>query len=174
MKIKNASLVRNTKFDEKGVQIAGIFARLQYKINRDIKNNTQEVLPLDILRLHVKRDLLYITVATLEEVILDILRFPERFEENNVHVTIRSLIKKIAEKFLAKHYGCEIELSSQFLKRSRYVTSLLNDNELLYTTPLRTLLNPNNATFRSLFSPIYSYASETFIEALLDNLIIYI
>jgi len=153
-------------------KLGGVFARLQYKVNQDLKNNTQTILALDLLQTDVKKELFLITTNSLEDAFLSLLRCPDPLTAKQSKVEFLALIKKIAEKFLTNHYGYEIVLSSRFLTRSNYVKSLLADHELLFTTPLTTLSGSQFSKFRSLFAPIYNYASETFIESLLDNLIL--
>ena len=153
-------------------KFAIVFARLQYKIRRDVKNNTQDILALDLLQQDVKKELLSITAATLEEEFLDVLCFRERLTEKAVKKQLVILIKTVTKKFLIKSYGCEVELNSEVLETSRYVKSLLDDHELLYTTPLYTLMGSPYSKFRSIFAPVYNYASQAFIESLIDNLVV--
>ena len=172
MKIQREKEPKGLDLLELENKLGDVFARLHYKINCDVKNNTQDILALDLLQSNVKKDLLSIAVATLEEFFLELLYAQAPMDDQNVKASILSLIKKVATKFLTKHYGCEIELSSRFLSRSQYIKSLLADKELLYTTPISTLIDSEMSTFRLFFAPIYNYASETFIESLMDNLIL--
>jgi|TARA_B110000967_G_scaffold206045_1_gene251861 hypothetical protein len=153
-------------------KVGEVFARLHYKVTQDVKNNTQSTLALDLLQTDVKKDLLAITTTTLEETFLNLLTSSEPFSDKKSKSGLLALIKKITEKFLTNHYGCEIDLPPNFLTRSSYVNFLLADHELLFITPLSTLAGSKNSKFRLLFSPIYNYASETFVESLLDNLIL--
>ena len=46
----------------------------------------------------------------------------------------------------------------------------LKDTEILFNVPLTSLTDPNSPSFRSIYYPIYNFASDSFIESLLDNL----
>lgn len=149
-----------------------VFARLHYKINCDLRNNTQDILALDLLQRNVKKDLLIITTTELEEVFLGLLSAREQLTDQNAEKYVVSIVKKITKKFLSKHFGSDFRYNSSLLTRSPYVRLLLENNELLFRTSMSTLLDFKLSKFRQIFAPVYSYVSETFMESLLDNLIL--
>lgn len=157
---------------ETQTKIGGTFARLQYKLDQNVRNNTQNILALDLLQQDAKKDLFSITIATLEKTVLDLVSSRETLDEKKIKKSMLKVIKKITKKFLTKHYGCEVELNSRFLSRSKYVKALLDDQQILYATPLYTLMESKFSPFQLFFSPVYNYASEIFIESLLDNLVL--
>jgi len=82
------------------------------------------------------------------------------------------LLKVTCEDFLTKQYGFHIKVSTKRLKQSLYTKQLLKDLKILFQVPFYALLDPKSAQFKSIYYPIYTYASESFLEALIDNLII--
>jgi hypothetical protein len=90
----------------------------------------------------------------------------------NGEVIFLGLIKDICDAFLTKHYGCEVKLNIGQFKNSLYVKDLLKDLEILFQVPFYALLNPKSSEFALIYYPIYRFASENFLEALLDNLVI--
>ena len=162
----------NVTLDDQKMKIAEVFARLQYKLNCNVKNNTKNLLAFDLLQQNVKKDLLTTSLITLEETFLDLLDSQENISDQKIKRSMLELIRRTTEKFLTRHYGCDVELSSRFLNRSKYVKFLLDDREIIFTTPLYTLMGSKLSKFRMLFVPVYNYTSEIFIESLLDNLIV--
>ena len=53
-----------------------------------------------------------------------------------------------------------------------YTKTVLKDLELLFEVPFYVLLNPNSSVFRLIYYPVYNFASESFIEALIDHMIL--
>jgi hypothetical protein len=81
-------------------------------------------------------------------------------------------IKKSCEDFLTRQYGYKVRINSEVLKNSLYTKNLLKDIELIFQTPFFILVDPKSPIFRLVYYPIYNFASESFIEALIENTII--
>ena len=81
-------------------------------------------------------------------------------------------IKSSCEDFLTKQYGYKVKIDLDVLKNSLYTKNLLRETELLFQVPFYLLLDPSPPTFRLIYYPVYSYASESFIEALIDNIVL--
>jgi hypothetical protein len=63
-------------------------------------------------------------------------------------------------------------VNSNILKDSFYTKLILGDETILLGVPLQVLSQENSKLFRSIFVPIYNKPYDSFIEALLDNLIV--
>jgi len=157
-----------------GSKVGNVFSKIHYKINQNIENNSQKLLAIDLLKTSVKRDLLTIVAAKLETQMLDTLDTNES-KQNTFNVTsnvFRNIINNSAEDFLFNHYGVKVTIPQKCVKESLCVQAALSDFDILYKAPYETLKDAKSQPFRSFFSPIYNYASDDFIEALLDNLIL--
>lgn len=154
--------------------LANIFTRISYKISFSNKKANQSLLAIDILKDEVQKDLLHLVNHNLEktyrELISHKLPYPEM--QNNGEVIFSKLVQETCDDFLVKHYGCEVRLNSSTFKNSLYVKELMQDVEILFQVPFYAFLNPKSPEFLSVYYPIYSYASENFLEALIDNLVI--
>ena len=71
-----------------------------------------------------------------------------------------------------KQYGYKIHVNSNELKQSLYTKNLLQDTEILFQVPFYAITDLESSLFRLIYYPIYSQASSSFIEALIDNLIL--
>jgi hypothetical protein len=65
-----------------------------------------------------------------------------------------------------------VRINSGSLQKSLYTKNLLRDIELIFKVPFYTLVDPQSKNFRLIYYPIYNFASESFIEALIDNMIL--
>jgi len=152
-------------------RFSNVFARLQYKINFDINNTSSFLLATDLLRDNSKRRLFKIVSANVENTFLELLA-------NESHMTLNSksivflLVKQTTQEFLTACYGYDANIKSSILKESFYTKLLLSDETILLNVPLQLLFKENSKLFRSIFVPIYTKAYDSFIEALLDNLIV--
>ena len=154
------------------IRVSNVFARLQYKINFDINNTSSFLLATDLLRDNSKRRLFKIVATNVESVFIELLR--GKINPNSLHEQsiFFSLIKKTTQEFLAGYYGYGINIQSSLIKESFYTKFILNDERILLSVALQVLGSEDSKLFRSIFVPIYNKAYDSFIEALLDNLIV--
>jgi hypothetical protein len=155
---------------------SAIFAKILYKTNFSSKKVNQVLLSTDLLKSHVKKELLAIAVCQLEYLYNRLL---DKNSSNAFYIMQTKsntlflfLIKGVCEEFLTKQYGVEVNVSLSELRQSLYTKTLLLDKEILFQVPYYALAEPNSPIFRLIFYPIYNSASASFIEALLDNLIL--
>jgi len=153
---------------------SNIFSRVLYKTTFSNKKGNQFLLSIDPLKENVKKELLSLTALRLEKTYTELLS-----KKNNVtlmqkkgKLLLFQCIKITCEEFLTKQYGYTIKINSDTLKQSLYTKNLLRDVEILFKVPFYSLLDPTVPIFRLIYYPIYNYASESFIEALIDHLII--
>ena len=153
---------------------ANIFSRVLYKTAFSNRKGNQFVLSMDLLKEDVKKDLLAITTLRLEQTYTKLLGQPgsTSFMRKKGKLILLQCIKGSCEDFLTKQYGYKIKINLNVLKQSLYTKNILRDVEILFKVPFYSLLNPKVPIFRLIYYPIYNYASESFIEALIDNLII--
>ena len=151
-----------------------LFTRVSYKLNFSNKKNNQLLLSLDLLKDKAKIDLLFIVTKNIEQIYTELFQKPNPvtlMEKDGEGIFIR-LLEETCEEFLMKKYGCKIKINSKSLRTSLYTKNLIQDLEILFKLPFYALLNSKSQQFRVIYSPIYTSASESFIEALIDNLII--
>lgn len=154
------------------VLTARIFTKILYKTNFSNKKGNQKLLGIDLLKKGLQKDLLAISVLQVEETYTRILarRDPKTFMQKKSKLLLLQCIKKSCEDFLTKQYGYRVKIDLEILKNSLYTRNLLEDVEVLFQVPFFALLDPYSPIFRLIYSPVYSYASESFIEALIDNI----
>ena len=153
---------------------ANIFTRIFYKINFSNKKDNQLLLDIDLLKEETKKDLLYISSQNLEKLYSGLFEQPNPsyYMQVNGEALFLNLVKVTCEEFLAKQYGCCLKINTKRLERSLYTKHLLKDLNVLFQVPFYALLDPQAAQFKKIYYPIYTYVSESFLEALIDNLII--
>jgi hypothetical protein len=149
-----------------------VFARLQYKINFNINNTSSFLLATDLLRDSSKRRLFKIAAANVEKMFLDLLNEEKQIEHIKGKALFFSLIKCTVQDFLVASYGYSLNIDSVVVSESFYTKLLLGDEKILLGVPLQILGKEESRLFRSIFVPIYNKAYDSFIEALLDNLIV--
>lgn len=151
-----------------------LFTRVSYKLNFSNKKNNQLLLSLDLLKDKAKIDLLFIVTKNIEQTYTDLFQKPNSatIMERNGEVIFIRLLEETCEEFLMKQYGCKIKINSKALRTSLYTKTVLQDLGIIFKLPFYALLNSKSQQFRITYSPIYTSASESFIEALIDNLII--
>ncbi len=156
------------------VLLANIFARIFYKVNFSQRKGNEFLLSIDLLKNDVRADLLKLTTRNLERVYQELTKQenPLLYMERNGERIFLNLIKLTCEDFIIQQYGCCININRQTLRNTLYTKTLLNECEILFQVPFYVLINPNTSLFQKIYSPIYSFASEGLIEALVDNLII--
>ena len=153
-----------------------IISKIQYKIRLDVENSSQRLLGIDLLKSNVKKDLLIVVAGTLENKLVQIIN--SRFQKNKITEPVNSkkefleLVKYSAKGFLLNHYGVHLNITEKSIENSLCIQSIAEDFDILYKIPLQAILEPQSTSFRDLFSPIYNSASEDFVEALFDNLIL--
>jgi hypothetical protein len=155
-------------------RIVNLFTRISYKLNFSNKKNNQLLLGLDLLKDKSKIDLLFIVTKNVEKTYTYLFQQPNSIAlmEKDGEVIFFRLLEETCEEFLMKHYGCKIKVNSKALRTSLYTKNVLQDLGILFKLPFYALLNSKSQQFRIIYSPIYTSASESFIEALVDNLII--
>ena len=165
----NIEQTENQEFGE-----VKIFSKILYKTNFSDKKGNQFLFGTDILKDDVKKELLLITVLRLEEVYTKLCTQPNYyvFLQKRGKALFLNCVKNICEDFLTKKYGYKITVNVASLRNSLYTKNLLKDTEILFKVPFYVLKYPNSPAFRSIYYPIYNSASSSFIEALLDNLIL--
>jgi hypothetical protein len=169
-------MVNNKKLQKNSAKIliTRIFSRILYKTNFSNRKGNQQLLGIDLLKNEIQRDLLLITALRVEEIYIKLLEKndPKFIMEKKGQILFLQCIKKSCEDFLTKQYGYKVRLDLDVLKKALYTKSLLKDIELLFQVPFYCLLDPKSKIFRLVYYPVYNNASETFIEALLDNMIL--
>jgi len=156
------------------VLLSNIFTRVSYKIDFSNQKGNQVLLAIDILKDDARKDLLHIASQNIEKTYKELLRHdsPVTDMQQNGEAIFLYLLQDTCDAFLLKQYGCELKLSPAKFRNSLYIKELLTDIDLIFQIPFYGILNPKASEFISTYSPIYSYASESFLEALVDNLII--
>ena len=170
--VDNKKLSRNTAKN----LTANIFSKILYKLNFSNKKSNQFLLGIDLLKENVKKDLLCIVTLRLEETYTNLLTNLDstsvNFLQKNGETLFFLFIKKTCEDFLTQQYGYKVKINAASLKKSLYTKNVLSNTEILFQVPLYAIIDPKSPIFRLIYSPIYNYASESFIEALVDNLIL--
>jgi hypothetical protein len=153
---------------------AQIFAKILYKANFSSKKGNQKLLVIDLLKNEVKKDLLSISTLRIEEIYTKLLEQPnpESFMKRKGELLFLQCVKKSCEDFLTKQYGYKVKITLDSLKKSLYTKTLLKDIELIFEVPFYLLKDSESSTFRLIYYPVYTSASESFIEALIDNIVL--
>ena len=151
-----------------------IFARISYKAKFSNKKGNRSLLAIDILKGAIKKDLLDIVASKVERTYLALLEQDSPYSTMHLNgdAIFLQLVKETCDSFLVKQYGCEVKLNLNEFANSLYFKDLLRDIEILFQVPFYAILEPKSSEFLLLYYPIYKFASENFLEALLDNLII--
>ena len=169
-------MIKTKNIKRKAVKslIKRVFSKILYKINFSNKKGNQKLLGIDLLKVEMKKDLLFTTILRIEEIYLKLL---EREDPNFIMYKKGKIIflqctKRCCEDFLTKQYGYKVTVELDTLKKALYTKTLLKDIELVFQIPFYVLVDPKSPIFRLTYYPIYNYASETLIEALIDNMIL--
>ena len=155
-------------------RIVKLFTRVSYKLSFSNKKNNQLLLSLDLMKDRTKIDLLFIVAKNIEKTYLELFQQPNSsllMKQKGELIFVR-LLEETCEEFLMKQYGCKIKVNSKALQASLYTKNVLQDLGILFKLPFYALLNPKSQQFCIIYSPIYTSASESFVEALIDNLVI--
>lgn len=162
-----------SKNDQTILKTTEIFNRLTNKLNFSLKNRSDSILGLDILRDSIKRDLLLLTSLFLEKKIISLVQSDSTFfDVQKLRQTFLTLVCQISETFLAKNYGRTIKIRSKILNKCLYNKITKEDIRILFQIPICSLVDPECSLFRAAFSPVYSSATDFFLESLFENLII--
>jgi hypothetical protein len=156
-------------------ETTNLFSKVSYKILYSNQKGGEFLLGLDLLKDNAKKDLLYITLAKLENLFQSLVvkdNCTTKFLQKNGESIFIKLLSEICEDFLYQQYGRKFRINSRTLKNTIYTKQLLTDLEIIFQVPFSVLVNPKNSKFRSVYYPVYTSASKQFIEALLDNLVI--
>ena len=162
----------NTERKKLILRFSNVFARLQYKINFDINNTSSFLLATDLLRDNSKRRLFKIVAANVENSFLELFDNDILVNSQKSQSLILLLIRKTLQDFLTGYYGYKINVQLNLINESFYTNLILGNGKILLTVPFQLLGNDNSKLFRSIFVPVYSKAYDSFLEALLDNLIV--
>ena len=110
-----------TKNDQLILKIDYIFNRLIYKLNFSLRNKSESLLGLDILRDSIKRDLLIVTSLLLEKKIVFLIESNSTFSNvSNLRQIFLTLVCQISETFLTKYYGRTIKIRSKVINKCLY------------------------------------------------------
>jgi len=166
--------IRNLRTPQLQILTSNIFTRISYKINFSSRKDNQSLLAIDILKKEVQKDLLHIASQNLEKTYRELLgyRSPRLNMELNGQAIFTQLIKETCDDFLIKQYGCDVRLNLDEFTKSFYVKNVLQDVDISFKVPFYALLDKKAAEFLLVYYPVYNYASESFLEALLDHLVI--
>jgi hypothetical protein len=168
------SKVSNEKKINVKALTAHIFSKILYKVNFSKKKGNQQLIGIDLLKTETKKDLLLISVLKIEETYIKVLEKSEPIkvmQENGEELFLKCL-KNICENFLTKQYGYKVEVNLLALKNSLYTKALLKDLELFFQIPFYALIDPRTPIFQFIYAPVYNFASESFIEALIDHMVL--
>jgi hypothetical protein len=163
-----------TNLDRKKLvlKFSDIFARLQYKINFNISNTSSFLLATDLLRDNSKRQLFKIVTVNVEKIFVDLLNNEQSLQSLNGQSIFFSLVKLTTQEFLTSYYGYKVNIQSSIVQKSFYTKLAICDEKILLGIPLQILSQENSKIFRTTFVPVYNKAYDSFIESLLDNLIV--
>lgn len=151
-----------------------VFPKILYKISFHSRKTNQSVLGIDLLKEGIRKELLLITVLRIEETYTKLLNEsnPGKFMQKNGTGIFFKCLKKICEDFFTKQYGYKTKVNLLTFKKSAYLKDILEDVEILFKVPFYALIDSQSTVFRLVYSPVYDLPSETFLEALIDHLIL--
>ena len=166
----------NTNLKRKNAKFltARIFSKILYKTKFSRKKGNQKLLGIDLLKNEIQKDLLSIIVIRVEEMYTKLLEKgdPNKIMQKRGKTLFLQCIKESCEDFLTKQYGYKVTFNSRTLNKSLYTKNLLKDAELIFQLPFYVLVDPKSQIFRLIYYPVYTSASESFIEALIDNMVL--
>ena len=167
-------MVETKKKSKKKILVSNIFSKILYKTSFSNKKTNQSLLGLDLLKDHIQRDLISIATLRIEESFVKLLseEDPQEAMRKKGKMLFFKCIQKTCEDFFTKHYGFKVKINFETLKQSFYTKNILRDTEMLFKVPFYALVDPKLFSFRLIYSPIYNYASESFLEAIIDHLIL--
>ena len=165
---------KNLKKNNVKAITARIFSKILYKTNFSNKKGNQKLLGIDLLKTEIQKDLLCISALRVEEAYTKLFetKDPKDVMQKRGKTIFLQCIKKSCEDFLTKNYGYKVKINFGALRKSLYTKNLLNDIEVLFQVPFYVLIDPTSSNFRLLYYPVYSFASENFIEALIDHTVL--
>jgi hypothetical protein len=155
-------------------KINTIFSKVQYKIKGGLVNNSNALLPTDMLTDDAKRNLFRVASLNMESIVfrLGLSSTYSKFEKRKSKALLLALIKIITEEFLTVNYGCHIPIQISLIKDSFYTKTILDETNINFILLLDIIYNPESLLFRSIFFPVYDEITDNFTEVILDNLIV--
>ena len=106
-------------------KIESLFLRLHYKLRLPLRNKSNSMLSIDILRDSVKRDLLKFIMLNIETTLLNLIK--NDFTGFDEKAVLLRLVKISSEDFLRAQYGSRLTIDSGIIARSSYF-QLLSEN----------------------------------------------
>ena len=106
-------------------KIESLFLRLHYKLRLPLRNKSNSMLSIDILRDSAKRDLLKFVMLNIETTLLNFIK--KDFAGFDEEAVLLNLVKISAEDFLVAWYGPNLTLDPKIIVRSIYFQILLNN-----------------------------------------------
>lgn len=166
MKIKDKQALTHT--------INTIFSKVQYKIKGTLVNNSNTLLPTDVLTDGAKQDLFRVASLTIESLVfrLGVSSNYSKFEDRESKALLLALIKISTEEFLSVSYGCHIPIQISLIKDSFYTKTILNEYNINFTLLLDIIYNSESPLFKLIFFPVYDEITDNFTEIIIDNLIV--
>ena len=172
----NHKMINNEIFKKANIKIltSRIFSKILYKTNFSNKKGNQNLLSIDLLKGEVQKDLLSLSAIRIEELFTKLLEKKDPIElmQKKGKILFLQCLKKSCEDFLTKQYGYKVKIKTEALKKSLYTKNLLEDIELIFQVPFYILVDQKSSIFRLIYYPVYNFASESFIEALIDNIVL--
>jgi hypothetical protein len=167
-------MAKKIKNDDVKNLTSRIFAKILYKTNFSNKKGNKQLLGIDLLKTEIQKDLLATTTLSVEKIYIELLEKadPKTVMQKKGQLIFLQCVKKSCEDFLTKQYGYKVSLNLDVFKKSLYTKTLLKDIELIFQVPFYGLIDSKSKNFRSIYYPVYNVASESFIEALIDNMIL--
>jgi hypothetical protein len=155
------------------IEVANVFNLIAYKLNFRIKNSSEQLLSIDVLRDNVKKDLLQLTTKRVENIFIE-AKSNQLLLLRDKKPTIINLIKDITESTLIKYYGQSVQINKEIIIKSSFIRPVLEDVKMLIDIPLSLISDKNDKakSFQLTFTPIYDEVTDSFLEALLENLIL--
>lgn len=153
---------------------ARIFARILYKMKFCNNKSNKNLLGIDILKTGIQKNLFAISILRVEETYTKLIENPasEEIMQKKGKIIFLQCLKKVCEDFLTNQYGYKVRVDLDILKKSLYTKNLLKDLDLIFKVPFFILLDPESSVFRLIYYPVYNFASESFIEALIDHVVL--
>jgi len=153
-----------------------IFSKVLYKTRFCKRKGNEALFCIDLLKEDVKTQLLSTATLKTEEIYTCLIEkhrhYPFYFSKIEGKEIFFLLLQKTCEAFLTSEYGYQVNIDLKALKKSFYTKELLNNTEILFRVPFYTLLDQKSPLFRSIYYPVYSSASEDFVEVLIHNLVL--
>nr|YP_009628555.1 hypothetical protein [Acrochaetium secundatum]QBX88338.1 hypothetical protein [Acrochaetium secundatum] len=159
---------------ELNMQVSKLFRKLYLKFNYNLYNNTNNVLSIDIVNVHIKKEIFRIILLELEILILDIIELDlhlHDLEQLNKKILI-DLVNKSINNFWIRKIHTTYSTSQHILLFSQIKNKLLSEDTLLLQDLLVYLVFGDDIKQTTNYLFISGRTPTKHIEILLDNLII--